>query len=85
MTVGETADSREQTGTNTKAAMKKEITVGTKVRFESDDGPQRGQVADIKPDLGNGQRIALVNVPGTMNSRPWHVPVNDLQHDKAAA
>lgn len=64
--------------------MKKEITPGDRVRFESEDGPQRGRVADIKPDLGNGQRIALVDVPGTMNGKPWQVPVNDLQHDRAA-
>lgn len=65
--------------------MKKEITIGTNVRFESDAGPQRGRVADIKPDLGNGQRIALVDVPGTLNGMPWQIPVNDLQHDRVAA
>ena len=59
--------------------MTTKITIGTKVKFESDEGPQEGRVVDIKPDLGNGQRIAIVHVAGTLNGRPWEVPANDLK------
>lgn len=59
--------------------MKQDITIGTPVQFDSDEGPQRGRIAELKSDLSNGQRIALVDVPGTMNGRPWEIPVNDLK------
>lgn len=62
--------------------MKNDITIGTKVKFESDDGPRTGRVADFKPDISNGQRIALVDVAGTLNRMPWQIPVTEL---KAAA
>lgn len=58
--------------------MKKHITIGMPVVFDS-DGPQSGTVADIKIDVGNGQRIALVNVPGTLDGAPWQMPLDQLQ------
>lgn len=60
------------------------ITIGTAVLFDS-DGPQAGTVEDIKLDVGNGQRIALVNVPGTLDGTPWHMPIDQLQRAPAEA
>lgn len=54
------------------------ITVGMPVQFDSEHGPQRGTVDEIKADVGNGQRIALVRVPGTLDGAPWHMPVDQL-------
>ncbi|HEY0843783.1 MAG TPA: hypothetical protein VGE12_00340 [Noviherbaspirillum sp.] len=65
--------------------MTNNITIGTKVHFDSDNGPQRGRIVDFMCDVGNGQRIALVDVPGTLNGMPWAIPVNDLKSDRAAA
>lgn len=59
--------------------MKKSITIGTPVEFDSEHGPQRGTVADIKAN------IATVKVVGTLSNMPWTVPVNELQRVKAAA
>lgn len=58
---------------------KKDITAGARVAFDTEHGPQKGTVAEIKPDLGNGQRIAIVCVNGTQGGAPWHIPVNELQ------
>jgi hypothetical protein len=63
----------------------KRITVGATVNFDSDNGPQSGIVEDIKADLGNGQRIAMVKVPGTLDGVPWQMPVDQLQHATVAA
>jgi len=57
---------------------------GSPVKFDSDAGPQRGTVAEILTDIGNGARIAFVRVDGTLDGAPWRVPVNDLQHAEAA-
>lgn len=65
--------------------MKKQISIGAKVAFDSEEGPQTGVVADIKPHIGNGQSIALVRVTGTLCGAPWQIPVNELQQMKAAA
>lgn len=65
--------------------MKKLITVGTKVKFDTEHGLQRGTVADIKQDISNAQSIAIVDVPGTQSGAPWKMPLNDLQLDRAAA
>jgi len=55
------------------------IAIGTTVTFDSDEGPQRGTVHALKPDLGNGQKYALVKVPGTLNGEPWAMPIDQLQ------
>lgn len=65
--------------------MKRQITPGAKVAFDSDEGPQKGIVADIKPHIGNGQKIAIVRVEGTLCGAPWQIPVNELQQLKSAA
>ncbi|KRB73469.1 hypothetical protein [Noviherbaspirillum sp. Root189] len=58
--------------------MKQNITTGTRVTFDSEHGPQHGTVAEIKPHIGNGQSIAVIQVKGTQNGSPWQVPVNEL-------
>lgn len=60
------------------------ITTGTTVKFDSDEGPQTGTVHEIKTDIGNGAKVALVRVEGTLDGQPWRVPVNELQHAEAA-
>lgn len=57
----------------------KMIASGSRVAFDSDEGPQAGVVECIKPDVGNGQRIAMVRVAGTLDGMPWQVPVEHLQ------
>lgn len=61
------------------ATSSKVITSGSRVSFDSDEGPQAGVVECVKPDLGNGQRIALVRVADTLDGMPWQVPVEQLQ------
>ncbi len=61
------------------------ITVGAHVEFDTEHGPQAGVVEQFKSDVGNGQRIAVVRVAGTLGGAPWHMPVEQLQHIKAAA
>ncbi|TDY35115.1 hypothetical protein [Janthinobacterium sp. 75] len=61
------------------ATSSKVIACGSRVAFDSDDGPQAGVVECIKPDVGNGQRIAMVRVAGTLDGMPWQVPVEHLQ------
>jgi hypothetical protein len=63
----------------------KRIAVGAAVNFDSDEGPQDGVVECIKPDVGNGQRIAMVRVAGTLDGMPWQVPVEQLQAASARA
>jgi hypothetical protein len=65
--------------------MNPQITVGARVEFDTEDGPQAGVVEQFKCDVGNGQRIALVRVAGTLDGTPWQMPVEQLQHVKAAA
>jgi hypothetical protein len=65
--------------------MNPQITAGARVEFETEDGPQVGVVEHIKPDVGNGQRIALVRVAGTLDGMPWQMPIEQLQIIKAAA
>ena len=55
------------------------IASGSRVAFDSEEGPQAGVVECVKPDLGNGQRIALVRVADTLDGMPWQVPVEQLQ------
>jgi hypothetical protein len=55
------------------------ITVGAAVRFDSEVGPQDGQVSEIKRDLTNGRQVAAVEVPGALDGQPWHIPVDELQ------
>ncbi|SFD84129.1 hypothetical protein [Massilia yuzhufengensis] len=65
--------------------MKKDpIGPGSTVKFDSEDGPQTGTVHEIKTDLTNGAKVALVRVAGTLSGAPWRVPVNDLTHAEAA-
>ncbi len=61
------------------------ITVGAHVEFDTEHGPQAGIVEDLRCDLGNGQRIAVIYVAGTLNRAPWMIPVEQLQPIKAAA
>lgn len=61
-----------------------EIGPGSAVNFDSEDGPQTGIVHEIKTNIGNGAKVALVRVEGTLDGQPWHVPVNDLTHAEAA-
>lgn len=62
-----------------RSAMMQPITPGAHVTFDSEHGPQRGTVAEIRADLGNGQRIALISVPGTLDGAPWCLPVEQLR------
>lgn len=62
-----------------------EITVGSTVQFESDQGMLVGTVGDIKPNISNGQAIAFVHVRGTLDNLPWKLPVNELKHSRLAA
>lgn len=68
-----------------KAVTTAPIAAGSRVQFDSDEGPQAGVVAAIKTDLGNGQLVALVNVADTLDNLPWQVPVAELQRAGAAA
>ena len=61
------------------------IAVGTPVYFDTEHGPQSGQVLSIKTDLSNGCRVAQVRVEGTLNGEPWTLPVAQLQRATAAA
>ena len=63
---------------------RKTIGPGSPVKFDSAAGPQVGTVEEIKTDIGNGARTALVRVTGTLDDAPWRVPVNELQHAEAA-
>ena len=65
--------------------MNPQITVGTHVEFDTEHGPQAGIIEDIRHDLGNGQRIAVICVPGTLNRTSWMIPIEQLQRIKAAA
>ena len=60
------------------------IAAGSAVKFDSEHGPQNGTVEDIKTDISNGAKIALVRVAGTLDGAPWRVPVNELHHAAAA-
>jgi len=57
---------------------------GSAVKFDSDAGPQTGTVHEIKTDITNGAKVALVRVAGTLGGAPWRVPVNELSHAEAA-
>lgn len=61
------------------------IAIGAAVEFDTEHGPQAGIVEDVRHDLGNGQRIAMVYVVGTLNRASWLIPVEQLQPIKAAA
>lgn len=63
---------------------RKTIAPGSPVKFDSESGPQQGTVAEIKTDIGNGGKVAVVRVAGTLDGAPWRVPVNELQHAEAA-
>jgi len=57
---------------------------GSAVKFDSENGPQTGTVHEIKTDISNGAKVALVRVAGTLGGQPWRIPVNELQHAEAA-
>ncbi|TCS37459.1 hypothetical protein EDC30_104263 [Paucimonas lemoignei] len=59
------------------------ITPGARVSFDSDHGPQRGVVAQIRKDLIIGQQVALVQVKGTQGGMPWKMPVEKLTLEAA--
>lgn len=59
-------------------AIAQPIAPGMCVTFDS-EGPQSGIVTGIVSDLSNGQRIALIHVPGTQGGAPWHMPVDQLR------
>lgn len=61
-----------------------EIGPGSAVKFDSEAGPQTGTIHEIKTDIGNGAKVALVRVEGTLGGQPWRIPVNELQHAEAA-
>lgn len=61
------------------------IAVGEPVLFDSEEGIQHGKVAQIKPDVTNGRRVASVTVAGTLNGQPWLVPLDELRHARAGA
>ena len=63
---------------------RKIIGPGSPVKFDSEAGPQQGTVAELKTDISNGAKIALVRVTGTLDGAPWRVPVNELHHAAAA-
>lgn len=63
---------------------RKNIGPGSPVTFDSEEGPQSGTVIELKTDIGNSARIAFVRVNGTLDSAPWRIPVNELQHVEAA-
>ncbi|MEG0082200.1 MAG: hypothetical protein RR775_09950 [Massilia sp.] len=63
---------------------RKTIGPGSPVKFDSEAGPQQGTVAELMTDIGNGAKIAIVRVTGTLDGTPWRVPVNELQHAEAA-
>jgi hypothetical protein len=63
---------------------RKTIGAGSRVKFDSSAGPQEGTVEDIKTDITNGAKTALVRVTGTLDGAPWRIPVNELQHAEAA-
>ncbi|WP_317205458.1 hypothetical protein [Janthinobacterium sp.] len=65
--------------------MKNPIAIGMPVEFDSDHGPQAGVVEELKADLGNGRRIAMIRVSGTLNGAPWSMPLDQLQHATARA
>lgn len=66
--------------------MKKiKFVVGSEVTFDTEHGTESGTVIAIKPHLGNGRTIAVVQVPGTQSAMPWHLPVTDLRAAKAVA
>lgn len=54
------------------------VCVGAHVQFESDHGIQMGKVAEIKADVSNGRRVAAIEVAGSLDGQPWHVPVDQL-------
>jgi len=60
------------------------ISTGSRVKFDSEAGPQTGTVQDIKTDLGNGAKVAFIRVAGTLDGAPWRIPVNELQQLEAA-
>ncbi len=64
---------------------KTKFVVGSEVVFDTEHGTESGIVLAIKPHLGNGRTIAIVQVPGTQSAMPWHLPITDLRHPKAAA
>jgi hypothetical protein len=58
--------------------MNHNITIGNPVSFDCEDGPKSGIVAELQSN------IATVYVPGTMNGKPWAIPVVELTLSKGA-
>lgn len=54
------------------------ISLGSRVTFETDSGPQDGTVCTLTTDISNGCRVASVCVPGALNDAPWSIPVSQL-------
>jgi len=56
------------------------IAAGQRVTFDDDqDGPQRGTVAAIMPDLSNGRRTAWIEVDHALPGVMRNVPLDILQ------
>lgn len=54
------------------------ISPGVRVAFDTPDGPQEGTVRALATDVSNGRKVAAIEVPGTLDSQPWVMPVADL-------
>lgn len=64
--------------------MTTQIIKGARVEFDSEHGPQKGTVIDVKRDISNGQPFAAVEVDHALPGCVWQVPLNDLQVKAAA-
>jgi hypothetical protein len=60
-----------------------EIHRGASVEFDSPVGPQQGTVRALFTDVARGCRVAQIEVPGTIDNAPWHMPVIALQLSNA--
>lgn len=65
--------------------MKIEITVGMRVEFDSEYGPQRGVVVGVQKDIGNAQGFAVVEVDHALSGMTQCVPLVNLQQESLAA
>lgn len=63
--------------------MKTEITAGSRVKFDSDHGPQKGTVIDVKRDIANGEGFAVIEVDHALAGCVWQVPLTKLAAEVA--
>jgi hypothetical protein len=63
--------------------MKTEFTTGSRVKFDSDHGPQKGTVIGITRDIANGESFALIEVDHVLPGCTWHVPLTKLAPEAA--